>query len=858
MAFQHAAIFWAGAATATVPIVIHLLNRTRYRPRVWAAMQFLLDSLKKNRRRLRIEELILLALRCSLLVALAAALARFSGCAAMNLLPGRHGDNQVVFLVDDSLSMGQGRGGASVFSTAVGDLVELIGQIREEEPGSRLAVVRSSEASRGRFLQAMEEVKDPQALIARLQAIRPTDTRGDLAGALAAAREAFTHGPTGKELYVLSDFRRVDLVERDALKRIQKELSSLTGAGVKLTVIDYGREGERNLTMEKMELASRYVLQAGKGREPARIRLSVRNNGLSLAQDVEVALEAVTVENGQPVSQPLSSQRLSRIEPGTAATVEFTYAPLRAGPVAIVAKVPDDELPADNVARIVLDVRPDVRVLVVDGGLDPAAPERSESFYFKYAIDPTGDGLYGSRPDVIDPRGLPSVRFADYDVVALLDVRAFPAEGGGGSGETYPSAGALERYVRQGGGLVIFTGEKTWPEFYNTRLYADGAGLVPYKIQARRGDPSASEFVRLAPESIVDESPMQIFTRVKREGVDVTRLIRFYAFNPATVSPMAGRLSHVGAPRILARFTDPANSPALVSRDFGAGRTLMVYTSASSQWTDWPSDPNGTNVAFLMDAVLTMGRAQASFSGSVGEPVTYLLPSEAPSVAATLRTPGFPAADLVTLVPRTRMEEIAAGLKDLAAQADRAKSEDVRLASAVQLAAEAAVGQTDARDPKGARESLAKVGEGLARPGAPAWAARASAILGDALADEPESLALRRVSYRDGDVAGLYVLSFVPSGQARRDVLFARDADPLEGRLAHAGKDDIDGAFGAAGGDYRYFRRDQGDRAEKMKLHPELEYWAWAMGAMLAMLALESYLGLRFAHHAPLRRRSEG
>ncbi|MEI7834819.1 MAG: BatA domain-containing protein [Planctomycetota bacterium] len=858
MAFQHAAIFWTGAAAATVPIVIHLLNRTRYRPRVWAAMQFLLDSLKKNRRRLRLEELILLALRCGLLLVLAAALARFGGCAAMNLLPGRHGDNQVVFLLDDSLSMGQGRGGTSVFSMATADLSELISQIQAEEPGSRLAVVRGSEASRGRFLQAMEEVKDADALTAKLRALRPSDTRGDLATALAAAREAFHSGGTGRDLFVLSDFRRVDLAEKDALKRIQKELSALTAAGVRLTVIDYGRESERNLTMEKMELASRYVLQAGKGREPARIRLSVRHNGLSPVQDVEVRLEAVTVENGQPVSQPLPSQRIARIEPGSAATIEFTYAPLRAGPVAVVAKLPDDELPGDNVARIVLDVRPDVRVLVVDGGLDVADPERSEAFYFKYAIDPTGDGLYGSRPDVIDPRGLPSVRFGDYDVVALLDVRAFPAEGHLPNSEAYPSAAALERYVRQGGGLVIFTGEKTWPEFYNTRLYADGAGLVPYKIQPRRGDPSTSEFVRLASESIVDESPMQIFTRVKREGVDVTGLIRFYAFNPALTGAAASPQPYAGTPRVLARFTDPGASPAVVTREFGAGRTLMVYTSASSQWTDWPSDPNGTNVAFLMDTVLTMGRAQRSFSADVGEPVTHELPTDAPSAPVTLRTPGFPAADLVTLSPRTRMEELASELKDLAAQADKANGSDVRLAEAIKAAAESAVAQTDARDPKGARESLAKVASGLSRPGSPAWATRAWTMIGEALADEPENLALRRVTYRDGDVAGLYVLSIVPPGQARKDLLFARNADALEGRLAYGGKDDIAAAFGSGAGDYRYFRRDHADRAEKMKLHPELEYWAWAIGAMLVMLALESVLGQRFGHHAPARRPREG
>jgi hypothetical protein len=238
--------------------------------------------------------------------------------------------------------------------------------------------------------------------------------------------------------------------------------------------------------------------------------------------------------------------------------------------------------------------------------------------------------------------------------------------------------------------------------------------------------------------------------------------------------------------------------------------------------------------------------------------VTHELPTDAPSAPVTLRTPGFPAADLVTLSPRTRMEELASELKDLAAQADKANGSDVRLAEAIKAAAESAVAQTDARDPKGARESLAKVASGLSRPGSPAWATRAWTMIGEALADEPENLALRRVTYRDGDVAGLYVLSIVPPGQARKDLLFARNADALEGRLAYGGKDDIAAAFGSGAGDYRYFRRDHADRAEKMKLHPELEYWAWAIGAMLVMLALESVLGQRFGHHAPARRPREG
>src|SRR6478752_7828244 len=63
------------AGAAAVPIIIHLLNRRRYRIVDWAAMRFLLAAQRQNVRRLRLEQWLLLAVRCAILVLLAVALA---------------------------------------------------------------------------------------------------------------------------------------------------------------------------------------------------------------------------------------------------------------------------------------------------------------------------------------------------------------------------------------------------------------------------------------------------------------------------------------------------------------------------------------------------------------------------------------------------------------------------------------------------------------------------------------------------------------------------------------------------------------------------------------------------------------
>src|SRR5688572_21946413 len=77
--FVHPALAF-GAALAVVPLLIHLLNRERHKPMVWAAMRFVLAAYRKTRRRARLENLLLLLLRMAAVALLAFAVARpFTG-----------------------------------------------------------------------------------------------------------------------------------------------------------------------------------------------------------------------------------------------------------------------------------------------------------------------------------------------------------------------------------------------------------------------------------------------------------------------------------------------------------------------------------------------------------------------------------------------------------------------------------------------------------------------------------------------------------------------------------------------------------------------------------------------------------
>src|SRR5207245_10164986 len=69
----------AGGVMISSPIIIHLINRMRFKRIRWAAMEFLLKSQKRNRRRLIIEQLLLLALRCFLIFLAVMLVSRYLG-----------------------------------------------------------------------------------------------------------------------------------------------------------------------------------------------------------------------------------------------------------------------------------------------------------------------------------------------------------------------------------------------------------------------------------------------------------------------------------------------------------------------------------------------------------------------------------------------------------------------------------------------------------------------------------------------------------------------------------------------------------------------------------------------------------
>src|SRR5688572_7109821 len=93
---------WLAAAAA--PLLIHLWSRHRFREVQWAAVQFLLAAMRKNARRIQLQQWLLLALRTLLIVLVVLAVAEPYG---QGLVAGGSASapTHKVLVIDSSYSM---------------------------------------------------------------------------------------------------------------------------------------------------------------------------------------------------------------------------------------------------------------------------------------------------------------------------------------------------------------------------------------------------------------------------------------------------------------------------------------------------------------------------------------------------------------------------------------------------------------------------------------------------------------------------------------------------------------------------------------------------------------------------------
>ena len=203
--------FFAGTAAVAAPIIIHLLNRRRFKRIDWAAMDFLLEAQRLNRRRVKLEELILLLLRCLAMILIGLMIARPSlDINVSGLL--KAGQTERVIVLDDSLSMATvGKSGSSI-NKASEILQKGIKSLSNMNSQDIISVVRTTDPNKFSPNGLPLTESSIGELLDEFKNLEVTDSRGELHSALSTVEKSFNSEKTNfnKVVYVLTDLRRMD------------------------------------------------------------------------------------------------------------------------------------------------------------------------------------------------------------------------------------------------------------------------------------------------------------------------------------------------------------------------------------------------------------------------------------------------------------------------------------------------------------------------------------------------------------------------------------------------------------------------------------------------------------------------
>lgn len=640
-------LFFAGASAVAAPILIHLLARRRFRRIRWAAIEFLIHAERRNRRRVRLEEWLLLLLRCAAIVLIALLVARPfvkpEGVAAA--LSGSVATERV-FVLDDSFSMAYRSESGTPFDRAKRVVRRSLETIRRDTPDDTVTIARMSAIDEpvdsGTYLNDIQTAQ----LLARLDALHPTERAIDPSAVVAGVVDLLQQSDAvSAAVYIISDFQRHDWIDRAAGVRGDDTGSSVIAPlaawsqdgdrGLQLTLINVGDPEPANLAVQTLAFDGG-PLVAG---TDARIRATVGNFAAQSVAHLDVS---VTVDNA--VQPP---QSMDGVGAGQTAVVQLNAPMARSGPSWVRVDVPDDALPIDNHRYITADVSDAVRILVINGAPDADA-FADEVRLLTTALRPEGDIFSGNELVVADETELDAASLAEFHVVILANVYRI----------SEPAVDALERFARTGGGIIIFLGDQVDPELYNLALYRDGQGILPARLTDIIRSPGAVHL------RVVDRLH-PVLRGISRDGdpLGVAQIAFFAYFGAAVAAPAQpdpARLGAAGRPgaevagasamrdttplrpaRVIAVFDDGLQHPAIVDRPLGLGRVVLVTTTADKAWNTWPDHP--TFVPVMLELVRHVARpASAAADVSVGEPIVLPIDPAAFELGAIVRTPGFP------------------------------------------------------------------------------------------------------------------------------------------------------------------------------------------------------------------------
>ncbi len=609
----------AGLAGIALPVIAHLLSRKKYDLVEWGAMQFLeLDPSAK--RKIRLEELLLLLVRIGLVAMVAIALARpWIGSQWLGGFVSTQ-PRDVVLIIDGSYSMGWDAlgNGKTPHSRSMQLAREFLGDLL---PGDTIQIIDAREQPQ---VVLPDATRDSYRAKEALNDLAAPLGSADLAAAVQKGVQLLASGTNlQREVVVFTDLQALGWKGGDeTLWARFDDVRSQSPIAPRVWVIDAsgGELGEAaNFTIDRLQL-SRELAIVG---VPVKISSKVKFSGgdTPIARKVHLEIDQFRLPD-QTVQ--------IKLQPQGETTVDFEYRFESAGSHLISLVLDDDALPGDNRADAVVTVTESLAALLVDGDHKLDAT-KCETFFANAALLSAGDEQPWIKPTVVTPDQLTIDRLKPMSIAVIANVTTL----------SDAAIDALRQFVASGHGVLLTLGDKIDKDHYRSKLFADGKGLLPCRLdQPGTEDGNEKRGVRVLGNSL-EQNWLQPFRADRGGTLSDARWSRWWKVvlpkeanaKPGSMPPNEDRDElfvdkldpesslKIGTSIVEARLT--TGDPLLVTRRYGRGVTALLTSSLDADWNTLPAKQD--YVPFLHELLFSLATPTASRNLDVGSPLILIV-----------------------------------------------------------------------------------------------------------------------------------------------------------------------------------------------------------------------------------------
>ncbi len=591
-AFATPMFFAAGILLAAIPIIIHILNRRRFKTVQWAAMDFLLRAMRRNRRRLKFEQWLLLATRCALLFLLGLALARPLGCdrSSFAMLAQRSGLH--VLVIDNSYSMAYEADRPDAKTHL--DQAKLLAKgliDRLTAGGESVAIITAAKPATAVIASPAYDLQAAKDAVDRIeQSYSDTDLVGAITKANEIARDEAKQPVKFLDLFTDATRSAWEPNQKDALAQAGRDAAQQ----FRITHHSLARGQQSNLATLEVRPSSNLVRAKFNNEFLATIRAfgGATDSSLQWRMDGQILPGRTTAVRPSADSPP----------------VTLTDLPMPSGGPHVLSAslMTDDRLKVDDTRWRVLEVASELKVLIVEGERGIGAMSGSGAF-LNLALAPPAEAGSAAvtrgrntssyvAPELISDLELSNKVLSDYRAVILCGV-----------GQIQPGeADQIRTFVERGGSLLIFMGEPVTAENYNSVLLP--RKLMPGPLTNRvtsSGDQNGFNF-DFQPRGVLHPL-LSIFAGEEKSGLDTARVFTYWQADIPSNSQVERVLNYL--PAGATPSTNPSRSaqatnadPAITMHSVGQGHVIFVSTTANDEWQSFCAKPS---YLVLMHELLT-------------------------------------------------------------------------------------------------------------------------------------------------------------------------------------------------------------------------------------------------------------